>query len=105
MLISSCHAAASKELLPDERVDLLHDSTDMFLTNGFLVVEQASRLLLWEATSHSQLQIIKPKPMLFAGKEEVLSPLQARPAGPVLAIAAEEGVEALLHFFTALLKH
>lgn len=29
-------------------------------------------------------------------EEEVLSPLQARPAGPVIAIAAEEGVEALL---------
>ncbi|CAK9113637.1 unnamed protein product [Durusdinium trenchii] len=78
-------------LQSSEEVDLLRSTSDMFLADGQLILEQPTRLLLWDCTSQKQRGVIRPTPSWILGQEERLCPLQARPAGSSLALWAEEG--------------
>lgn len=81
----------TRELLAGPQVDLLK-STDMFLADGKLVVEQPLQLLVWDTKSFGQLELLRPTPAIVYGQEEKLHPLQSRPSGAsTLAIWAEEG--------------
>ena len=57
-----------QELLAGPQVDLLK-STDMFLADGKLVVEQPLQLLVWDTKSSGQLELLRPTPAIVYGQE------------------------------------
>ena len=57
-----------QELLAGPQIDLLQ-STDMFLADGKLVVEQPLQLLVWDTKSSGQLELLRPTPAIVYGQE------------------------------------
>lgn len=92
------NGAWTGDLLPNlVEADLL-SSTDMFLADGKLVLEQPTRLLVWD-TNSGDFGIIIPRPSIIGGQEEKLHPVQARSSGAsTLALWAEEGGRSI-HFW------
>ena len=60
---------ATQELMPNLEADAdLLSSTDMFLADGKLVLEQPTRLLLWD-TNSGDFGIIIPRPSIIGGQD------------------------------------